>query len=364
MSFIIFIIVLAILVFVHELGHFLTAKKFEIKVTEFGIGFPPRLWTKQKGETLYSVNAVPFGGYVKIFGEDPDDLSLNGPESARSITSKPRIVQAAVLFGGVFFNFLFAWLLISAGYIIGLPTPADYVGPGMVTNPALVVTSVAPESPAFAGGLKAGDVILEASSEKYVLKELSPQLVSNFIEAHGKEGVVFQLGRGKEIMSSSNVIAQEGIVAGRFAIGISMEIIGTLKLPPHLAVWEGGKTAIGATAATALGLGSFIADAFKGQGDLSQVTGPVGIVGLVGDVTNLGFVYLLSFTAIISINLAIINLLPLPALDGGRLLFLLIEAIMQKSIPPRVTNALNGIGFALLILLMIVVTFNDVMKLF
>src|SRR3989344_1741244 len=237
MSILIFIIVLAILVFVHELGHFLVAKKNGIKVTEFGIGFPPRLWSKQRGETLYSINAIPFGGFVKIFGEDPDDESLSGPEKERSIVAKPKNIQAAVLIAGVAFNILFAWILISAGYMFGLPAPENHGGSGIVENPSLVITSVAPDSPARDAGVKVGDTILSVTSEgKYELLELTPEALSNFIEAHGKEGIAMSLKRGAEFISTE-ITAREGVVQGKVAIGISMDRIGKLRLPPHLALY-------------------------------------------------------------------------------------------------------------------------------
>lgn len=362
MSFIIFIIVLAILVFVHELGHFLAAKKSGIKVTEFGIGFPPRLFSKQKGETLYSLNAIPFGGFVKIFGEDPDDESLSGPEKERSISSKPKRTQALVLVAGVTFNILFAWMLISIGYTVGFPTSLTHTGPGIVENPRLVVTTVAPDSPAQISGIKVGDEIVSLTSEGiYKLEELSAPSISNFIEAHGKEGITFTLKRGKEILENE-VMGQEGIIQNKVAVGIGMDTIGTLTLPVHLAIIEGAKDTIKLTYLTAVGLISFIGTAIVGQGDFGQVTGPIGIAGLVGDVTKLGFVYLLSFTAVISINLAVINLFPFPALDGGRLLFIGIEAIFRKPIPVKVANWLNGVGFFLLLALMAVVTLHDIIR--
>lgn len=362
MSVILFIIILAILVFVHELGHFLIAKKSGIKVSEFGIGFPPRIWGKQVGETLYSINAIPFGGFVKILGEDSEDEALNGPDKERSILAKPRHIQAAVLVGGVFFNLLFAWFLITSGYMIGLPTPVDHTGPGTVQNAHLVLTLVAPGSPAEAGKLKAGDVVLGVSSNNFVLKEVTGESVSNFIEAHGKDGLTFQIQRGSETVTSS-VVAKEGIIPHKFAVGISMDMIGTLRLSPIQAIWEGLKTTEDTFVSTAQGLFTFLSQAVQGKGHLSEVTGPVGIVGIVGDVSRLGFIYLISFTAIISINLAVINLFPFPALDGGRLLFVLIEAIRRKPISPKVANVLNTVGFALLILLMVVVTVHDISKL-
>lgn len=365
MSIIIFIIVLAILVLVHEFGHFIVAKKSGIKVTEFGLGFPPKLWSKTYGETEYSINAIPFGGFVRIFGEDPNDESLTGPERARAISAKPRYIQAAVLVAGVFFNLIFAWFLLSTGYMVGLPSSQDYVGPGTVENVKLLVTSISPDSPAAEGGIKAGDAIVALRAEdKYELKEINPQLVSNFIEAHGKEGVVFDLDRGGEPVTTQKIVGKEGIIEGKLAVGIAMDNVGTLRLPIHQALLQGAKDTVNLFKATVKGLFDLIGSAFVGKANLSDVTGPVGIVGLVGEVTKLGFVYLMSFTALISINLAVINLLPFPALDGGRLVIVAIESVIRRSISPKITNVLNGVGFVVLILLMLVVTVHDVFKLF
>jgi regulator of sigma E protease len=363
MNIILFIVILAILILVHEFGHFIVAKKSGIKVSEFGLGFPPKLWSKKYGETEYSLNAIPFGGFVKIFGENPDDESTTGPDSARSIITKPRYIQAAVLVAGVVFNILFAWLLISLGYGIGLPTPADYEGPGEVTNVRTVVTSVSPESPAQLGDIKSGDAILQISSGVYVASDTNPETISHFVEAHGDEEITLNLQRGNELISRT-LMAEEGVVAGRIAIGIAMDEIGTLRLPMHQALLEGGKTTYATLSAVTVGIVTFLGSAFVGEGDLSQVTGPVGIVGLVGDVSALGFVYILSFTAIISLNLAVINLLPFPALDGGRLVIVFIEAIIRRPLNAKVLNWVNGAGFIILILLMILVTVHDISNLF
>jgi regulator of sigma E protease len=363
MNVIIFIIILAILILVHEFGHFIVAKKSGIKVSEFGLGFPPKLWGIQKGETLYSINAIPFGGFVKIFGEDPDEESISGPDSGRSIVNKPRYIQAAVLIAGVTFNVIFAWLLISSGYVVGLPAPTDYSGPGIVENPHLIITGVTPGSPAAIAGVKTGDTVVGVSSGKLTTKTLAPDVISNFVEAQGHNHITLNVDRGTQPLTFDLVPAQ-GVIAGKLAIGIGMDSIGTLHLPFYLAFWEGAKTTWQTLVATATGLLAFIGTAFQGHADLSQITGPVGIVGLVGDVTHLGFVYLISFTAIISLNLAVINILPFPALDGGRLVIVAIEAIIRKPINPKISNRLNQIGFALLIALMVVVTVHDVWKLF
>lgn len=364
MAILIFIVILAVLIVVHEFGHFIVAKKSGIKVSEFGIGFPPKIWGVQKGETLYSINAIPFGGFVRIHGETPDEDSANGPDKGRSITNKPRPIQIAVLIAGVTFNVIFAWILISIGFLNGLPTPADgYTGPGTIENVQTVITAVSPDSPALKAGVKVGDTILNISSGKYVVKEISPEIISNFVEAHGKEGITLDIQRGKN-QSSLEMKAEQGVVAGQIAIGVAMETIGTLKLPVHQAFIEGAKVTAFQLESIAIGLVTFFGQVFVGQGSLQDVTGPVGIVGLVGDVTHLGFMYLLSFTAIISLNLAVINLLPFPALDGGRIVIVLIESILRKPLPTKIVNGMNAIGFAFLVILMVVVTVHDVFKLF
>ena len=370
MSVIIFIIILSALIIVHELGHFLVAKKFGIRVDEFGLGFPPRvtkLFTWK--DTPFTLNWLPFGGFVKIFGENPEqlELSLRSEGNSRptltapsdSFQSKNRGIQAAVLVSGVVGNFLLAWFLISLGFMAGLPAPASSSLP--IENPRTVITTVLLASPAATAGLKSGDVIISLSRNG-VNSRLTPEALSLFI-ARSIEPITFTVERGKEI-STKVVIPKEGIIRDRPAVGISMDVIGIVKLLPHEAVWYGFKTTSELTELTGQTIGTFIFQALGGRASISDVTGPVGIVGMVGEARELGLAYLLTFTALISINLAIINLLPLPALDGGRLLFVGIEAVSRRSVPPRIFNALNTLGFALLIFLMLLVTIQDVRNIF
>lgn len=368
LAIIIFIIILGVLIVVHEFGHFIVAKKAGIRVDEFGLGYPPRALKLFKwGETVFSLNWIPFGGFVKIFGENPDDESISGPESSRSFVNKPKIHQAAVIVAGVTFNVIFAWLLISLGFMVGLPSSISNTSDqSKVQNVRLVITSVGKDSPADLAGLKVGDTITSFVSGKDTLstsEELKPDNAVNFIGSHSNSNIAILYTRGSDSKNIS-VTPKEGIVPGKKAVGISMDSIGTLKLPIHLALWEGGKTTLMLTRATAVGIGVFLYDAVRGHSDLSQVTGPVGIVGLVGDATKLGFIYILSFAAFISINLAVINLLPFPALDGGRLLMIIIESIKKSPINPKISNRINAVGFVLLIVLMVVVTIHDIVKLF
>ncbi|MCR4334204.1 MAG: RIP metalloprotease RseP [Patescibacteria group bacterium] len=368
MSIIIFLIILAALILVHEFGHFIVAKKSGIRVDEFGLGFPPRIWSKKYGETTYSLNWIPFGGFVKIFGENPDAESTTGPDSSRSFVNKNRMIQASVLIAGIAFNLLFAWILISFSFMTGiLASSSDYAKYGdNFVNPHTAVIGVNKDTPADIVGIKAGDAIVSIQDD--VTKDeirgmaVNVEAIQGFISSHTNKNLILTLERNGETIKKT-VMPKNGIVEGRVAIGIAMDDVGTLHLPLQTAVWEGARLTGHMIVGVSMGLGNFIYQIFTGSANFSSISGPVGIVGLVGDATKLGFSYLLSFTAIISINLAIINLIPFPALDGGRLLFVLIEAIRRKEIPPQIANLLNMIGFALLILLMIVVTYRDILKL-
>lgn len=368
MSILIFIVILLVLVVSHEFGHFIVAKKSGIRVDEFSFGFPPKIFGKKIGETTYNLNAIPFGGYVKIFGENPNEESINGPDSNRSFVNKPRYIQAAVLLAGVFMNFLVAWLLLSVGFMSGLPTSVSEIPKGaMIENQALTITSVSVNSPAEISGLKTGDKIssleTDTDSTKLLSSYLSAENVQNFVKNHANEEVKVSIVRGKEAMEMTVIPKKENENSNPI-IGISMDTIGTLKLPIHRAVWEGLKLTGDVTISTFYGFYNLIHDAILGKADMSLITGPIGIVGVVDDATEFGFIYLLSFTALISINLAVINLIPFPALDGGRLLFLLIEKIKGSRIKPKIANITNAIGFGLLMILMVIVTYNDIIKLF
>ncbi len=363
MFIILFIVILAALVFVHELGHFLAAKISGIRADEFALGFPPRLFSFKWGETVYSLNLIPFGGYVKIFGEDPNDESIAGPDKTRSFVHKPKSIQAFVLVAGIVGNILFAWLLLSLGFMIGMPVPKDYSDTAKVQNPKITITLVSADSPAEKAGVKVGDVVTKLSTASDTVATTDITAYQNFIAQHPQQEIKVSYIRNNE-PHELTVVPQEGIVSGRPAIGVAFELLGTLKLSFFSAFIEGAKLTWVVIQATAIGLYQFLLQIVTGQANFSQVSGPVGIAGLVGDAGRLGLVYLLSFTAFISVNLALINLIPFPALDGGRLLFVLIEKIKGSPITPRIANAFNGIGLALLLLLMAIVTFHDLLKIF
>jgi len=365
MNILIFLIILLVLVLSHEFGHFIVAKKSGIRVDEFSFGFKPKLFGIKKGGTEYNFNAIPFGGYVKIYGENPDEENINGPDKNRSFVNKPRYIQALVLVAGVVMNLLVAWLLLSVGYMSGLPTSVSSAPQDAnIKDKALTVISILPDSPAEKAGMEVGDKILSIKSNEDVLENpILTEDVSNFIKNKTGEDLEISYKRGNDI-NELTVTPSLGIISNQAAIGISMDVVGKLHLPIHKAIWEGSKLTWNVTKETTIGFFNLIKEAILGKADMNSITGPIGIVGVVGDAREFGFVYLLSFTALISINLAVINLVPFPALDGGRLLFLLIEKIKGSRIKPSIANWVNTIGFGILMLLMVIVTFHDLIKLF
>ena len=367
MSVLIFFVILLVLVLVHEWGHFSSAKFFKMRVDEFGFGFPPKLFGIKKGETEYSFNLLPIGGFVKIFGENPDEDSISGPDSSRSFANKPRWQQAIVLFAGVFMNFILAWLLFAMSFMFGLPSSvSNSQMADRITDANLTILSVLPDSPAEEAGLLSGDkVVYIQKGEDFVeAPNILPETLMEYV-ATGEELELGYLRSEDDVFDS---VSLQGLVneeSGQIMIGVSMDTIGTLKLPLFRALWEGMKLNLEVTARTAEGLYHIVADSIAGKdGVFDNLAGPIGIVSIVGDAYQFGWAYLLSFAALISINLAIINMIPFPALDGGRLLFLLIEKLKGSRISPKIANITNMIGFGLLILLMVVVTYHDIVRLF
>ncbi|HRH24053.1 MAG TPA: M50 family metallopeptidase [Candidatus Paceibacterota bacterium] len=365
MTIIIFILVLVALIVVHELGHFFAAKWAGMRVDEFGIGYPPRAWTfwKHNG-TEYTLNWLPFGGFVKIFGED--ESAEGGVKATDSFVSKPHYVQALVLIAGIAMNIVFAWALLSLTLAIGLPRGLSDAEIPLAEDAALAVARVVADSPAADAGLKEGDIIRSASYDTTTFTGADADAFTAFIaESDGEDVVLSVLRAGEPVTLTAH---PETLIVptdpDRLALGIGIGAVGTVTTPWWQAPIEGAVLTWNVTQQVAVGLIHFFGGIFTFTADLSQVSGPIGIAGAVGTASDTSLAALLSLMAVISINLALINIIPVPALDGGRLLFVIIEAITRKPIPNGVANALNTGGFALLILLMLVVTASDLWKAF
>lgn len=227
------------------------------------------------------------------------------------------------------------------------------------------MTSVIEKSPASSAGFMVGDLIVKAndSDQEISGSTLTVTSIQALIAEKDLDLITFEVIRGNET-KDIKVVPLMGILAEKPAIGISMDSGELVKVPWYTAPYNGLITTYHATVMTASGLGQFFLASVQGTADFKQVSGPIGIVGMVGNASASGLAYVLFFTAIISINLAVINILPFPALDGGRLLFVAIESVIRKNISPRIMNTFNALGFVLLILLMLVVTYHDIAKMF
>ena len=361
---------MSLLVFVHEFGHFWTARKLGLKPREFGFGFKPRAigiykstdgtWKKVKGskevkdaaDTIYSLNWLPLGGFVEL-GEDEE-----AGDDPNHFANKKPWERTLILLAGVTMNMILAFVLISVGYMIGLPQVIDDLDSNAnILSEHIQVVSVSENSPAENAGLTVGDIILSVngnslentdSLEKYAHENIGQEL-NYFIERGGEQ---FE----EKIMP---VMREE---TGRGGIGIGIVETGIVKYSFFTSIWKGAQTTVDLTGAILGAFYGLLKNIFTGHGVGADVAGPVGIAILTGQVARMGFVYILQFAAMLSINLAIINVLPFPALDGGRVLFIIIEKIKGSPVKREIEGMFHYIGFALLMLLVLVVTFKDVAR--
>ncbi|MFA7377863.1 MAG: RIP metalloprotease RseP [Patescibacteria group bacterium] len=381
---IIFIAVLSLLVFVHELGHFCLARRFGVRANEFGFGFPPRAlgfyknkagkWRRVVGKTtyedleknedeslqpaplatIYSLNWLPIGGFVNIKGEND-----NGNVEPDSFGAKKIWQRVAILAAGVTMNVVLAWFLFSLGYMLGLPqTTTDLNRHARVSEASVAIIEVMPDSPAARAGLQAGDFILRIDGQEVGLESDVQNIVGN----SGQEEVELLLKRGEN--EESVTITPEINEAGRGVMGVGIMAAGTVSYPFFPAIWEGAKLTVWMLGEIFTAFFDLIANLFTGDKIAGEFAGPVGIANITGQAARLGFVYLLQFIALLSLNLAVINILPFPALDGGRILFLLIEKVKGKPVRRDFEAIAHNIGFLLLIALVLFVTYKDVIKLF
>ncbi len=384
-TFLTFIAVLAVLVLSHEFGHFIFAKKAGLAVEEFGFGFPPRLlgiqrinkgekWRfiwgpgsekesekeSEEGNTVYTVNMIPLGGFVRIRGENGGEV-----EDKKSFGSQPLYTRALILVAGVFFNLLLAWPLLTAGFLIGTPASVSggNISGGTLTEKGVMILEVQKDTPAEVAGLKEGDYFLRfTSKENETLQVSDEKSVQDFIAKHAGEEITIDYLRGKKEFSVKAIPSVKP-EEGKGSLGIAMERVGIMKLPFHLAIWEGLKSTIRLTVMISKALAAFFGDLVTERKMVAQLSGPVGIAGMVSNAAQTGFSFFLQLVAVLSIHLALINIIPFPALDGGRLLFLAIEFIKGKPISQKTSNIAHNIGFAMLILLMLIITYRDILKL-
>jgi regulator of sigma E protease len=366
-----FLVVFSLLIFAHELGHFWLARRFGVRAEEFGFGFPPRVWGVYKSkegkwkqargneeisdavDTIYSINWIPLGGFVKIKGENGEEE--NDPDS---FASRKIWQRATILSAGVSMNIVLAAVLISLGLMVGFPRVLDNIdNRARISEKKIQIAEILPDSQAAKTGFLVGDTIIAINGEEFAVEgELQ-----DFVDARTGEELVYKIERGHE-QTTTNAVPEIREETGRGGIGVAIVATGLVKYPWYLAIEEGIKETVFLTWAIIVAFYELIRNLVMGRGVAVDVAGPVGIAVLTGQVAHMGLIYILQFTALLSINLAIINFLPFPALDGGRILFLIIEKIKGTPVKRELEAAIHNIGFALLMLLVLVVTFRDVAR--
>lgn len=358
MTILLVVVILVVLIVVHEFGHFLAAKLFRIRVDEFGIGYPPRaLLIAKFGGTEYTLNWIPFGGFVRLFGEEEE-------RGKGSLADAPRWKQALVMVAGVAMNALLAYALFAGALYAGIPHAVAAPQPGEVTQ--LMVADVVDGSPAQIIGLKPGDTVVSVADGGGANPgELTPDSVADFVAARGGKPVSITYLRAGAT-STVQLIPAQAVIADapeKPAVGIALALVAYRGVSWGEALVDAFPAVQNSFAIVGNGLWSIISDAFRGKADLTGIVGPVGLVQVVGEASRGGLGDILSLAAFISINLVFINLLPIPILDGGRLCLLALEAILRRNLPHLLVQLLNAIGLALIILLMLAVTYRDIIRL-
>jgi regulator of sigma E protease len=356
-----FIIILSVLVIVHELGHFFVAKKLGIKVEEFGVGFPPRAFSRKIGETVYSINWLPVGGFVKLYGEDAagggavrsqksEAKSQNSvDEVERAYYARPLWQRMAVVTAGVIMNVILAIVLISFLFgTQGVPLPTD----------TIIVTEVSPGSPAAIAGILKNDRIIKIDGKQIKTTEL---FITETKKLRGQE-VTLIVKRGDSEFTTK-LTPRLNAPKNQGAMGVAISNIEVKKYAWYEAPIFGTIEAAKFSWMIASGLGSMITD-FVLHGTKPQgVAGPIGVAQLTGEAVRAGWFAVLWFMALLSLNLAVLNILPIPALDGGRFFFMIIEMLTGKKVSPKYEAYAHGVGLVLLLGLMAVVTILDIVRL-
>ena len=354
----VFILVFSIVVFAHELGHLYFAKKMGVLVEEFGFGLPPRIWGKKINGTMYSINLIPFGGFVKLYGEG-DDFS-NDPQAF--INKKPW-QKLLIVTGGVMMNFLLGWVVLMIGFWLAMPPlvtlPEQYGGAVKNVDSKVIVAEVLADSPAQLAGLLPGDYIISIDQVKVSL----PSQIKALLQANTNHSASLLIERdGQQQELSVKPIRRDGEI--EMGVLIDREISQVHYVwwsVPWLALRETGRV-LWVVLISILGL---LKQIFTTASLPTDLSGPVGIARITADVVKLGLLRVLQFIVFLSLNLGIINLIPFPALDGGRAVFALVEWIRKgKKVSSRIENAVNTVGFMLLLGLLLVVTYKDILKLF
>ncbi len=364
LTIIVFALILSLLVFVHELGHFLVAKKVGVKVEEFGFGLPPRIWGIQKGETIYSINWLPIGGFVKLAGEDMDELesgksgwsysektvktNLDSIDTKRFFWARSKKERSAILLAGVTMNFVLAIAIISFIFTQGVFVPTDRIH----------VEKTIANGPASAAGLESGDIILSFGGK---LIKTTEDLIKT-TQKYAGEPVLMVIER-KGVQYNFTITPRKDPPKEEGPMGVVISNLEEKKYKIYEAPFFGTLEALKISALMIGSLGGMLWRFVTFQKVALEVAGPIGIAQATGQAIKLGFIGVLELTGLLSLNLAIINILPIPALDGGRLLFVILEKFLGRRVKPAAERVMHQIGMVFLLGLFVLVTIHDILRL-
>lgn len=343
---ILFILILGSIVFVHEFGHFMMAKLNGVYVYEFAIGMGPKIWSKKGKETEYTLRAIPIGGFCMMAGEDLEDDDLKKIPKEKRLQAKKPWQRFLIMFFGAGNNFICAVLLL---FLIGLIWGGSSMEP--------VITSVVKNSAAATSGIEAGDRVLEINGHSIATTD---DISLYLAIANPEEASDIKVRKENKKVETYSVQPKKKKVDGEttYQYGIGMQQDVEKGILPALEFT--GKKTISIFKQMAVTVGYL----FTGGISISQLSGPVGIFSVVGDQSSAGIMNILYLVAFLSINVGFINLLPIPAFDGGHILFIIIEKIKGSPVKPETENMIHTVGLFLLMLLMVVITFNDILRLF
>ncbi|MFA5129957.1 MAG: RIP metalloprotease RseP [Patescibacteria group bacterium] len=367
-----FLIVLSVLILIHEAGHFIAARIFKVKAEEFGYGLPPRAigWVKdgkkwkrvsskdrtEYKHTIWSLNWLPIGGFVRLKGENGDRLDDRDSFHAKKVWQRFIIIAA-----GVLMNWVLAAVLFSIGFAFGTPAVLDNIPPGaVIENREILVLDTLPGSAAQKAGIASMDSIISINGQ--IPKNVDDIRTLIASKTDGAEAIIVKRGSEEKTFQVTPEYMSE---INQKGIGVSLAESGIIRYPVHLAVVNGVRVTWLYTENIAMTFVSLFKELFTGGGEtVKEVSGPVGIAVLAGRIAERGMAQLIQFAAILSINLAVLNFLPIPALDGGRALFLIIEAIRRKPINRNIEALIHNIAFIILIALVVLISVRDVGRLF
>jgi len=345
------------LMVLHELGHFILAKKFGVKVEEFGIGYPPKILGKKIGETIYSLNLLPFGAFVRIPGE------IGKTDDPRGFSSQPVSKRFLIIIGGVLSFWIIAIILFSIVFSLGTPIAIEDEIDSNLVDPRVQITGLVADSPAELSGLKPGDTIrkLEIDNQQLTVNKIKE--VQEFTNAHLGQEIILTIERGKEVFDV-RITPRISPPMGEGPMGVALIRTAIKSYPWYTAPWQGIIATVNMTGAIIQGYWQAISSFLSGRPSGVQLTGPVGIFHLFTQASQLGVNYFIQFIGMIALYIALFNILPIPAVDGGKLFFLGIEAIRKRPISPKIEERVTAVFFMALILLMVFVTIKDIIRIF